>query len=253
LKPGRPEPGNAGLGRVSWIRLAPCHRGMQDRHLHTFGCMDNTPERETERPRHVLDSLPGRHQFRRTQGELLTAQPQAAGASGFDIPVPIRLAPEVQPDHDCVPCAEGAYRGMAHDAGLAAYVFEVRECGMTCEVQGRPVHHTAGIFRQRSRESHRPPAFLSLVTPMEERAISPASRAASLAGRGGGSFSTGPKARLVRLAAVAATAARVPPGPSSARTAGGTGTRASRVHAGKCISHPASASSSWRWPPSERS
>lgn len=96
---------------------------MQDWQLDTFGRMVHVPEREAEGPRHAPDALLDGHQRRRAEGELLTAQAEAAGASRLDVAVSVRLTPEVQADDHCVPGAEGTRRGVAQSARLAPQVF----------------------------------------------------------------------------------------------------------------------------------
>jgi hypothetical protein len=150
--------------------------GVQDRQLDTFGCANHVPERETEQPGHVFDTLLHGDERWRAEGELFAAQAHTASASCLDVSVPVRLAPEVQADDHGLPGTERTHGGVVHDAGLAPRMLQIGKRGMTGEVQGHGVDRAAGIPCERSRESHRLPAFLGSARVEQNQPSFPASR-----------------------------------------------------------------------------
>jgi len=158
------------------VSSAPEVCGFQDRQLDTFGCASHVPERETERPGYVFDALLQGDERWRAEGELFAAQAHTAGASCLDVSVPVRLTPEVQADDHGLPGTERTHGGVMHGAGLAPRMLQVGERGMTGEVQGHGVDRAAGIPCERSRESHRLPAFLGSAHVEQNQPSFPAGR-----------------------------------------------------------------------------
>src|SRR3954453_17783106 len=92
------------------------HNATDHRQLDAVGRVDHVPEHDAEYPGHAPDALDDRDDPGRTPFQLLTAPTHPASPSGLDILQPIRLAPEVEPDHDLVVSTKRPQRRMTYDS-----------------------------------------------------------------------------------------------------------------------------------------